>query len=299
MSRFRRVCFTINNPTEEDTLAVMDTDSWQCLIWKLEIGKSGTPHIQGYGELLQQQYKEKLRKILGGRAHIEPSKGTYEQNLKYCSKDGSLDFEFGTPRKQGSRTDIKTAREIVTTGGMRAVVEQVDSYQAWRAAEMYLKYTDPPRTEKPYVIWLYGETGAGKSRVAQLIAPDAYWKDGTKWWDGYDRHQAVIIDDFRSTHWTLDYMLRLLDRYPCRVEVKGGSRQFVADVIIITSPYPPTLTYSATAEDIGQLIRRIDEINEVSTPPPQCIHDSKVGGNTKPPPLSDRDVFDDIFDLLY
>ncbi len=59
------------------------------------------------------------------------------------------------------------------------------------------------------------------------------------------------------------YLLKLLDRYPFRVEVKGGFRQFRSDLIIITCPKPPEECYMEAGEDIDQLLRRIDTIEEM------------------------------------
>ena len=56
-------------------------------------------------------------------------------------------------------------------------------------------------------------------------------------------------------------LLNLLDRYPYRVECKGGSRQFTSKTIVITTPLSPEETWeNRTSEDLGQLLRRIDNI---------------------------------------
>ena len=54
----------------------------------------------------------------------------------------------------------------------------------------------------------------------------------SKWWDNYAQEDVVIIDE--SYGW-LPYceMLRLLDRYPCQVETKGGSVNFAPTEKII------------------------------------------------------------------
>ena len=122
---------------------------------------------------------------------------------------------------------------------------------------------------KPTVIWLYGQPGVGKTLAAMYDAHrrgygnDLHLQSGQgKWWEGYDAHKAVIIDDIRSDFYPFSRMLNLLDRYECRVENKGGSRQFLARVIYITSPEPPQCVWE-TKENMDQLLRRIDTIQEI------------------------------------
>ena len=53
----------------------------------------------------------------------------------------------------------------------------------------------------------------------------------------------------------------MLDRYSCRVECKGSTRQFLAKRIVITCPVHPKHFESHT-EAVDQLIRRIDHITK-------------------------------------
>jgi len=58
-------------------------------------------------------------------------------------------------------------------------------------------------------------------------------------------------------------LLRLLDRYDCRVETKGATIQFVPTKIVITSPVHPRSWYSIfehQEDKIDQLLRRITSI---------------------------------------
>lgn len=84
------------------------------------------------------------------------------------------------------------------------------------------------------VIVIVGPTGTGKSRWAMETFPNAYWKPRSDWWDGYHGHEVVILDEFYG--WIqYDLLLRLCDRYPLLVQIKGGTVSFVAKKIIITS----------------------------------------------------------------
>lgn len=50
MSAAKNWCFTINNPTdfEKECLKVLHLDaSVQYIIWQVEEGEEGTPHVQG------------------------------------------------------------------------------------------------------------------------------------------------------------------------------------------------------------------------------------------------------------
>jgi adenylate kinase family enzyme len=128
-------------------------------------------------------------------------------------------------------------------------------------AEIWLKYHEAPRNWKPHVVWISGASGIGKSKLAYEMAGEentyTCMKTG-RWFEGYDAHETVIIDDIRKDFMKFAEFLQLIDRYTFRVECKGGSRQFLAKKIIITSIYPPEMLWS-TREDIYQLTRRIDE----------------------------------------
>lgn len=260
MSRARSWCFTYNNPDKE-----YDYKKIACryMIVGDEKGElKNTPHHQGYVMFPLKKSLKKLKKIMPEGCHLEIAKGSPQQNIAYCSKE-KIYYEFGERPKMGKRNDILTVKEIVKNkGGMKDIIESVNSYQAMRCGELILKYHEQPRTEKPTVKWYWGKTGTGKTRSAYAECKDP-WMSGKnlKWWEGYDAHKHVIIDDFRKDFCTFHELLRLLDRYPYRIENKGGSRQFLATLIIITSPDSPINTYD-TREDVNQLIRRIDEIKE-------------------------------------
>lgn len=238
-------------------------------------------HFQGYLRFTGPKALSYVKSVFGDYSHVhcESAKGTEEQNIAYCSKEESRvsgPWEFGERAQQGKRSDIDTAREIVGNGGgMRGIIAEVGSYQAMRAGQLMLCYVEPGRDASiPKVVrWYHGRTGTGKTRAAVEEFPDAWVStQDLKWWDGYDAHKVVIVDDFRKGHCRFSDLLRYLDRYEVKVAVKGGFRQLLADIIIITCPWAPDVLYSnREGEDVAQLTRRISEVRlfggEPSEPP--------------------------------
>jgi hypothetical protein len=84
-----------------------------------------------------------------------------------------------------------------------------------------------------------------------------------KWWDGYSNEKTVIIDDYRASLCTYQDLLRILDRYPLRVEMKGTTAHLAATVFIITTNARPEVMWaSRTEEALDQLLRRITTVIE-------------------------------------
>lgn len=99
-----------------------------------------------------------------------------------------------------------------------------------------------PRNHPVEVIVIQGPTGTGKSRYALENFPVAYWKQRSNWWDNYQDHETVILDEFYG--WIpYDMLLRICDRYPLLVETKGGQTNFVAKKIVFTTNQNPENWY--------------------------------------------------------
>ena len=135
----------------------------------------------------------------------------------------------------------------------------------------------PKRTWKPTVYWLHGATGTDKSRIANAICTDAYFKSpDSRWFDGYDGHRVVVVNDLRKSTFSFSYLLDLLDRYPIMVETKGGMAPMLSCMFIITCSKSPTALWDEIAgvanENVGQLHRRCDHIVEF----PQGLSDKQA-----------------------
>lgn len=241
-------------------------------VYQLESTPStGKLHYQGYMLLESARGVNVVKGILKeNTAHLEKRQGTHEQAKNYCTKiDTRVDgpWEFGREPKPGTRSDINAVKEKLDAGkDLSEVAEEhfVDFLKYHKAFEKYQTLKIKPREEKPYVIWLYGASGSGKSRQAFEFAKSKsnyYYKPSfNKWWDGYTGQECVVIDDYKGA-WELEYLLNLLDRYPMRVEIKGGSINFNSKWIVITSNQRPA---RYCTDEPKQLLRRIDDLQDLT-----------------------------------
>lgn len=260
MASSRAYALTINNWTEDDYKA-LENESHDYLIIGKEVGESLTPHLQAYIYKKSKINFAALKKR-NPKAHIEPANGSPAQNQAYCSKQKDYK-EYGTLPMQGKRNDIKAVKDVlVKTGKISDVIEVATNLQTIRLAETLVKYIEPKRNWKPNVTWIWGPTGAGKTKLAHEMTKDAYLKNTATgmWWDGYDAHEDVIIDDVKDqSRQSYSLLLELLDRYSVRIQVKGGTRQFLAKNIVVTSLHSPSEMFWCF-DEACELLRRIDKV---------------------------------------
>lgn len=235
-------------------------------------------HIQGYAEFIGKESMSYLRNVMSN-CHIESRKGSRVDARKYCMKEESRiegpyeygDFSIGG---QGRRLDIKDIKDDVSAG--KSIVDILESrdlsYSHIRMLEKYVEYTQKKRNREnpPIVKWYWGASGTGKTRSVYEEFPESniYESISFRWWDGYSQQEVILIDDMRRDYAKYHIILRLLDRYPLMVEVKGGHTQINSKYIIITSAYHPKDLYE-TREDINQLLRRITIIRKFEKKKPK------------------------------
>lgn len=203
-----------------------------------------------------------VKRIFGESCHAELSRS--EAANEYVWKESTAvpntRFEFGhKPIRRNSKTDWESVWEAAKRGDILAAPAsiRVQSYRTLRAiATDFEKPVGIIRT--CFVFW--GRTGTGKSRRAwDEAGMDAYSKDPrTKFWCGYQSEANVVIDEFRGGI-DVAHLLRWLDRYPVRVEIKGSSRPLLATNIWITSNLDPREWYPEIDEETkNALLRRLN-----------------------------------------
>lgn len=277
-ARLSRFVFTLNNYTEEEERALKTITDVKWLIFGKEVGDNGTPHLQGACVIGKQIAFSTVKKWPGlSRAHIETMHGTPQQSLDYCTKQDANAYIFGEMPAAGKRNDLhdtiklmkdgNTLRDIVNSDNIASIATIV---RYPRGLQSISNLLTPPDRRPPVVAWLYGPTGVGKTRCAVEFAKlhsGEYWMSSgsLQWFNGYDGQKVAILDDYRSGQCPFEFFLRLLDRYPMRVQIKGEYVQWVPEVIIITAPQDPEQMHLVQRkEHCDQLTRRITLIHEVT-----------------------------------
>lgn len=274
----KRWCFTLNNYEDRDQdrlRGLVGSGEVRYLIFGRETGSNQTPHLQGYIELQARRRLGGLKELLGNnRFHLEPAVGNPTQNREYCSKDGDFE-EFGDfcEQTQGRRSDLAQVAASISEGAdLRRVAEDhpVEFIKFHRGIEKLISIRAIQRSWRTQVVYFYGPTGSGKTRRAYqesqaLCGGSVSWiNDNTlRWFNGFrEGSKGVIIDDFAGGA-DIALLLRLFDRYPMQVPVKGGFVEWAPRIVWITSNFAPEYWYPRGGH-FDAFMRRIDEVTFIN-----------------------------------
>jgi hypothetical protein len=184
-----------------------------------------------------------------------------------------LVVEIGVGEKERQRNDILRCADDLKEGMSlkEAAREHTEVFFKYPSAmQKFRGFCVEPRSTKPEVIVRWGATGTGKTYFAKKVdwadVPAYTWDPSLKgssvaWFDGYDYEDKVIFEEFRPGSLMFGQLLRLLDQYDAKVQIKGFVTEFVATKIVITSPVHPLKWFPSKQDDgVEQLMGRIDKI---------------------------------------
>nr|WAE43032.1 MAG: replication associated protein [Cressdnaviricota sp.] len=264
MARTRGWCFTVNNYTEEERLAILGTECRYIIVGQ-EVGLEGTPHLQGFVYFEQPKALRQVR-LICPRGHWENARGSPQQNIAYCSKEGRFETRGEPPASQEEKGEkgkaaIAARWKAAKEGKFEELPpEAIKTYQY-----IHAKYGNKVEDRTELVnIWITGQSGCGKSRWVRDNHPVFYSKPMSKWWDGYANEDVVLLDDFDPTHGKfLAYFLKIwADHYVFNAEVKGGMLRIRPKTVIVTSQYTIDQCFESQ-EDKDAISRRFAQKNVI------------------------------------
>jgi len=276
-TRSRSFCFTWSNyPAEhQDRLDEM-LPRYVCYGYEWA-PTTGTPHLQGYLYFDNARTHRAVCGALPG-VHITVARGTPDQNITYCSKDGEF-VEFGTRPKtskeigEAEANRYEEAWDAARRGSYSNLIpgdiESIDAelrirhYNTLKAiAKDYM--VRPPQLSGVCGIWIFGESGSGKTMSANQAYPNAYLKPLNKWWDGYQGEEVVILDDMDIFHRDLTSLIKnWADFIPFIGEVKNGGRYLRPKKFVVTSQYSIETIWESDPESYAAISRRFTVIEKV------------------------------------
>lgn len=273
-SQSRRYCWTLNNPTDAEIAALesLTTAEVTYSVYGREVGQNGTPHLQGYTIFRNKCRLGGAKRLLGtDRVHIEHARGTDAEAADYCKKDGEFREIGELPvSHRGMRSDLIAVQASIDAGQTLGEVaaSHFGTYIRYhRGLDRYVSLRAIQRSWRTQVVYFWGPPGTGKTRTAYDEANRlcggsvVFLSDPTlQWFDGWcSNTKGAILDDFDGRP-GLPLLLRLFDRYPMRVPIKGSFLEWNPRIVWITSNYSLEHWYGAQGTHYEALLRRIDEI---------------------------------------
>lgn len=273
-NRARGWCFTLNNFTDQEFNRLQYVDC-QYIVYGIEKGESGTPHLQGYIHYKNPVRAAFVKATLSNRAHIETRKGTIKQATDYCKKDGSFTERGILSMRDKPENKYADIIQLAAANDMETIKEDYPMH--------FFLYQDKIKNliNHPTTIlngelqheWWYGPTGTGKSYKTWTDFPDHFCKPLNKWWDGYNFEEVVVIEEWSPKNECSASNLKIwADRYPFTAEVKGSSLQKIRPIkIIVTSNYTIKECFPNPA-DYEPLQRRFKQVHyALPYQPPQAL----------------------------
>ncbi|UOK21046.1 replication associated protein [Chifec virus UA13_101] len=233
-----------------------------CIFGNEKCPETGRWHKQGY-VCFKKKYRLTALKKLCSVTHWEPKRGSVEQAIQYCMKDGDF-YEYGVkPMEERSN---KCHFVMATDLCRKRKLSDIDTSECYPTYIRYKKTFDAmiPMDKEPLSeprgVWVYGAPGIGKdSAVIEKYKP--YVKSHNKWWDGYNGEDTILFSDFdkHCCVWAASLLKIWTDRYEFRGEVKNGFVSVHPKQFFVTSNYCIDNLFDGVLLDA--LKRRFKQVN--------------------------------------
>jgi len=242
-SRYRSWCFTKNNYALSDCDSITRIPCRYVIIGEEVAPTTGTPHLQGYISFDNAKSFSSVAGLLPG-CHLLVARGSAAQNTVYCSKGGKVHSAGVCPSDSAVGGRMESARwDRTWASAICGAIDEIDADIRLRyyttLKKVGVDYMPAVRAlERVCGLWIYGDSGSGKTRSVLASYPQAYIKPRNNWWDGYQSEDVVLLDDVDKFDRALGGKLKhWADFAPFIAEIKGGSRRIRPILLIVTSQY--------------------------------------------------------------
>lgn len=266
-----RWCFTHNN-ADEGWRPTFAPSTMEYIVWERETAPTtGRHHIQGYVRFKSRHRLGAVKNLLGCQElHLEPAKGTEQQNRDYCSKEEGERGESGTfiaAAGQGRRTDLDEVAENILKGQSLGEVASNHPaawmrYHAGITSFYHQVALPPPIRREVSVKVLWGTSGVGKTHRLLTKYPEAVTiSTGRDPFGSYSKEDVVVFDEFDYEKWQLQEMNRYLDCWRCKLDCRYQDKYAWWTKVYIVSNIDPSKWYLYNNEQLrNAFFRRINEI---------------------------------------
>lgn len=259
----RAWCFTYY-PNDPDVFVspvnVSDATYLKRAIWQWELCPSTKRiHLQGFVRWERPCGLVQCSTWLGLRgAHLEPARGSDQDNYEYCSKLESRLKVTEEPIVLGNwKTDKRKGKfdeysNLLVEAGQKAVYDKDPGFCLQYARKIkefdeqfVTRYIDGCHEKKRdvKVIFMSTPTGYGKTTsVYKAFGMGVYrvrlHKPGEEpWMDGYAGEKVILMDEVKRYDYTTTMMNEWCDGFPTRLRTKNNHCWANWELIIITSNY--------------------------------------------------------------
>lgn len=317
-SQCRKYQLTINNQAEKN----LDHDNIKRILSGLkslvyycmadEIGlETHTPHTHIFIAAKSAIRFSRIKKLFPS-AHIEPVRGSCEENRDYIRKDGKWAEDSkadtsvpGTFEEWGElpdepgpghRSDIENMYEMIENGMTNAEIMSENPKLAMyigkmdkiRQEIMEARFRDQRRDLD--VTYIFGPTETGKTRGVMEKHGYSNVYRVTDYFHPFDRYQGqpvMCFDEFRSSLMIGD-MLQYLDGYPLALPARYAPRQAQYETVYLISNIDLSMQYKNVQENEPAtwraFLRRIHHVIEYRQTGPPVEHGNATDYIYPPPP---------------
>lgn len=291
----RKFQLTINNPidhgyTHERIRSILSSFSG-CVYWCMcdETGEQGTPHTHVFLIFKNSVMFDTLHKHFYG-VQIEGANGTHKENRDYVRKEGKwLDDakhetnhpetfeEWGEPPPDRQKSESQAEQIMALVRDGKSNAEILDEFPAAFSKLHHIEAARQTLLEERYkdewrnldVTYLWGETGAGKSRsVMEKYGYSNVYRvtDYSHPFDSYKGQNVIMFEEFRSSL-KIEDMLKYLDGYPLELPCRYSNKVACYTVVYLVTNIALNRQYpniqADSPETWAAFLRRIHHVERL------------------------------------